>query len=693
MDMAQPVNAITRAQIIARAQRWTDASVPYSQSRWVSEDNPSQNASATGNYGTGWRTDCSGYVSFAWNLRRSNGQPDNRVTSTLAQVSQQISNRDDLQPGDILLNPGSHTLIFDHWDNAEHTYYWTYEMHPSRAEYHRIPYPYWSGYGTFTPYRYNNIEAAQDTDGGGMNYSESRQGQINPAGDTDDFTFNGSAGQTVLIQQSKNNSNLDSFVELYRPDGGLLGSDDDSGGSYNSRLQAALPSTGVYRIRAKAYGSSTGAYTLQLTLVSSSSGGGSGGIDSDDGRWIAFGQSLGGTISPNNDTDTYYVSVTSGRTLSIRMNRSSGGLDSYIDLYGPNGALVAFNDDGGGDMNSWLVHQASQNGTYRIVAHSYNGNSGGAYQLSVAAVTAQNMAQGRAATASSVEFNGVEPWRATDGNLGTRWSSQFANDQWWYVDLGSDRQFNQVVINWEAAYGRSYGIYYQSSTMCNSCWTNVFWTNNGDGGVDTINFSTVNARYVLFWGSARGTGYGFSFWELGVYNTNGVMAPTVPPDPEGKLPDSVARVVPLPPADGGKEPQLAGEGVYGQENAPLAASDPGLSPNAELTDTIPLAEIEMAGTSASYDPSSTEPLGLTGNASVSPQSGRTIVAYEWRSDLDGLLSTEISATVPLTQLARGTHTITFRAQDSQGYWSQAQSVVVNLPPQPRRVFLPMVGGN
>jgi hypothetical protein len=40
---------ITRAQILARAQTWVDAKVPYSQSA----------------YRDGYRTDCSGYVSMA----------------------------------------------------------------------------------------------------------------------------------------------------------------------------------------------------------------------------------------------------------------------------------------------------------------------------------------------------------------------------------------------------------------------------------------------------------------------------------------------------------------------------------------------------------------------------------------------------------------------------------------------------
>ena len=502
-----------------------------------------------------------------------------------------------------------------------------------------------------------------------MNYGETKSGQINPAYDTDDFTFNGTANQVVLVEQFKNNSSLDSYVDLYAPDGSKIGEDDDSGGSYNSRLQRTLPANGTYKIRAKAYSNSTGAYNVRLTLVASQPAPASCGCDCEgDPRWISFGQTLSGSICPNSDTDTYYIALTPGRTVSLRMNRTSGNLDSYLDLYAPNGAWVASNDDGGGSQNSWLVHAATQSGTYRIVARSYNAGSSGQYQISAESVTAQNLAQGRAANASSTEFSGVEPWKATDGNTGTRWSSRFANDQWWYVDLGQDRQINQVVINWEAAYGRSFGIYVQpASQFGTNSWTNVWWTNDGRGGTTTANFGTRTARFVLFSGQTRATPYGFSFWEFGVYNTTSVLAPTVPGDDPNKTPDSEPQIVPLPPADGGKEPQLSED----QEYEPLAGTeDPNVTLGSSAGTDKPLAFIDYAGLSGTEDVATH--LTLLGSSSAN---GSGIVGYEWRSDRDGLLSTQMTATVPVTQLAVGLHTLSFRVQDSAGHWSDTATVV------------------
>ena len=66
------------------------------------------------------------------------------------------------------------------------------------------------------------------------------------------------------------------------------------------------------------------------------------------------------------------------------------------------------------------------------------------------------LSQGRPATASSSEGAAMGAGAAVDGNTGTRWSSAFSDPQWIQVDLGSAQAISQVVLNWEAAYGRAF---------------------------------------------------------------------------------------------------------------------------------------------------------------------------------------------------------------------------------------------
>jgi len=75
-------------------------------------------------------------------------------------VSHQIT-KDQLLPGDVLLDTSQHVVIFGGWTDSSHTTYTGYEeVGPDAwcALEHTIPYPYQAGYTGFVPYRYNNIE-------------------------------------------------------------------------------------------------------------------------------------------------------------------------------------------------------------------------------------------------------------------------------------------------------------------------------------------------------------------------------------------------------------------------------------------------------------------------------------------------------------------------------------------------------
>jgi hypothetical protein len=80
---------------------------------------------------------------------------------------------------------------------------------------------------------------------------------------------------------------------------------------------------------------------------------------------------------------------------------------------------------------------------------------------------------------------------------------------------------------------------------------------------------------------------------------------------------------------------------------------------------------------------------LVGEASANTARGRSVAAYEWRSHRDGLLSTQISATIPITPLSVGPHWLSFRAQDDQGNWS-LDSTVLWVKEPALRVYVPIV---
>lgn len=107
---------------------------------------------------------------------------------------------------------------------------------------------------------------------------------------------------------------------------------------------------------------------------------------------------------------------------------------------------------------------------------------------------------------------------AVDGDQGTRWASaQDDADAWLRIDLGAPATLDEVVVRWEAAYASAYEIQVSDD---GSTWTTVADVTDGDGGVDTLDVDAAG-RYVQLQGVQRGTGYGYSLWELEVYGTGG----------------------------------------------------------------------------------------------------------------------------------------------------------------------------
>ncbi|MFD0598017.1 discoidin domain-containing protein [Catellatospora coxensis] len=137
-----------------------------------------------------------------------------------------------------------------------------------------------------------------------------------------------------------------------------------------------------------------------------------------------------------------------------------------------------------------------------------------------------NVAQGKTATASSVENAGTPASAAVDGNAGTRWSSQYADPQWLQIDLGSTQSICQVVLQWEGAYATAFQL--QTSATGTGGWTSIYSTTTGPGGTQTLNVGG-SGRYLRMYGTTRANGYGYSLWEFKVFTGGVVTSPSASP--------------------------------------------------------------------------------------------------------------------------------------------------------------------
>ncbi|MFC5663646.1 hypothetical protein ACFP3U_11710, partial [Kitasatospora misakiensis] len=146
---------ITRSEVIRRAASWYGIGLKYTKS---------------GETYQGYRKDCSGYAAMAWRLSTTNGGLD--TTSFVPSGVASWIGKGDLKPGDALLNDAAgyagHIAIFEGWTDSSRSSYYGYEFTGSGVQHRAIPYPYFSGYGTFAPVRNNSIvdDAGSGSSGG-----------------------------------------------------------------------------------------------------------------------------------------------------------------------------------------------------------------------------------------------------------------------------------------------------------------------------------------------------------------------------------------------------------------------------------------------------------------------------------------------------------------------------------------------
>ncbi len=87
---------------------------------------------------------------------------------------------------------------------------------------------------------------------------------------------------------------------------------------------------------------------------------------------------------------------------------------------------------------------------------------------------------------------------------------------------------------------------------------------------------------------------------------------------------------------------------------------------------------------------STGNISFFGTAVDNDHLGGGILAYQWRSDRDGVLSNQKSFTRPASNFSLGFHTIYFSAQDNEGNWSKEVSTNLFVVETLNQLFLPSI---
>jgi hypothetical protein len=216
----------------------------------------------------------------------------------------------------------------------------------------------------------------------------------------------------------------------------------------------------------------------------------------------------------------YSVNVASAGAYTVQFRVASAAGGGQIQLRSGATVLSSVNVAATGGWQTWATLTTTANltaGTQTLRIHAAAGGWNLNWVQFTGNATNVNLALNKTTTVSSTENAGTPGSAAVDGNAGTRWSSLAADPQWIYVDLGATYNVNRVKITWETALGRDYLVQIGAST---GAWTTMRTITANTALVNDHTGLSGTGRYIRIYGTARGTQWGYSIFELEVYGAS-----------------------------------------------------------------------------------------------------------------------------------------------------------------------------
>jgi len=208
------------------------------------------------------------------------------------------------------------------------------------------------------------------------------------------YRFAGRRDEIISLRLQAITGDLDPFLALLDAGGAGLAFSDDEGSGQNALLDSVrLPADGDYFILVTRFGhglgSTSGTYELTLQRL---------GATTTAGATIRYGDSIIGEIREAAPQVVYVFSGQRGEVVNLRMQRTSGNLDPFLDLANAAGQILRSGDDdptAAGTLNAGILNfTLPESGFYIVVATRYGRESGtttGSYLLNLAAIPREEL--------------------------------------------------------------------------------------------------------------------------------------------------------------------------------------------------------------------------------------------------------------------------------------------------------------
>ena len=429
-------------------------------------------------------------------------------------------------------------------------------------------------------------------------------GELEAAHDRDWFAVELVAGGTYTIdlrgRPTDDGTLSDPYLRgIHDAEGNLIPgtTNDDWGGTYNSRVTFTASESGTYYIAAGAFSNRQGTYELEVMdnsppapeppatplqpttgqTVPEPAGADLAADPSTTGR-VAVGETATGNIESAGDRDWFAVELVAGRTYTIDLRgrpTADGTLsDPYLrGIHDAQGNLLSgtVNDDWGGTYNSRVTFTATESGTHYIAAGAWSSRQG-TYEVEVTDNSpepppapapeppATPLGETAPRTVSEPEGEDLSADPATSGRVAVGETATGG------IDSAGDRDWFAV----ELVAGRSYTIELRGSPTEDGTLRDPFLrgvhdadgnlipgTRNDDGGHRlnsqlTFTASASGTHYIAAgaFGGNRGT------YEVEVTDNSPPAPPPVSEEPETPTvqavdtPDTDSTAPPTPPDPG-----------------------------------------------------------------------------------------------------------------------------------------------
>jgi hypothetical protein len=200
-------------------------------------------------------------------------------------------------------------------------------------------------------------------------------------------------------------------------------------------------------------------------------------------------------------------------------NITSGDSTSNLNKTAKDNEIISLSSDQNGNIN---VELNGEPGIGKISLSATNGlgrSTQKEFTFDVKEDGEGNIASyhGNEVTASSTEPQNFlfDVKNIIDGDLTTRWASDFVDPSWIQIDLQKPYSVGRIVLHWESSYAADYIV--QISETGES-WITAADIKGGDGETDVITFDQETARFVKVTGTKRAReNYGYSLFEIEVY--------------------------------------------------------------------------------------------------------------------------------------------------------------------------------